>query len=168
MTAAGRYLNAAIAATAVVFMPALAQGEEISRARIGVGVFEFNLPKAAAAELALQYRGGRNTGPFHPLAGAFVTTDGGGFVHAGFGADIPLGRFAVLRPSFGPGIYLRGQGKDLGAYLNFRTAVEIAFPLGGGRRLGLEMDHVSNAGAAPTNRGAESLLLTLAVPLGRR
>ena len=168
MTARGRCATAALAAAVVGSMPAPARGEEISRFRVGAGVFEFNLPTAAAAELAIQYRVGRNTGPFHPLAGALVTTDGGVFAYAGFGSDIPLGRFAVLRPSFGPGFYRRGTGKELGAYLNFRTAVEIAFRLGAGRRLALEMDHVSNAGAAPTNRGAESLLITFAVPWGRR
>jgi hypothetical protein len=167
LTARGRSWVAALAAAVLVWSPEAARGEEISRVRFGAGVFEFNLHTAAAAELSIQYRGGRNTGPFHPLAGAFVTADGGVFAYAGFGSDISLGRLGVLRPSFGPGIYRRGNGKDLGAYLNFRTAVEIVIRLGGGRRLGLEMDHVSNAGAAPTNLGAESLLLTFALPLGR-
>lgn len=166
MNLRGPFLAAVFAAVLGSF-PARAVGEEISLFRVGMGVFEFNLPKASAAELAFQYRGGQNTGPLHPILGAKVTTDAAYFVFAGFGGDIPLGRRFVFRPSFAPGIYGQGKGKDLGAYLNFRTAVEIAFRLGRGRRLSLEMDHVSNGGAAPTNRGEESLVLSFAVPLGK-
>ncbi len=162
----GPLLAAAFAAV-LASLPARAVGEEISLFRVGMGVFEFNLPKATAAELAVQYRGGRNTGPLHPILGAKVTTDAAFFVFAGLGGDISLGRRFVFRPSFAPGIYRQGKGKDLSAYLNFRTALEIALRLGGGRRLSLEMDHVSNAGAAPTNLGEESLVLAFAMPLGK-
>jgi hypothetical protein len=161
-------LLATALAVGLASLPARASGEEISLFRVGAGVFEFNLPKALAAELAVQYRVGHNTGALHPLAGVKVTADGAVFAYAGFGGDIPLrGRF-VFRPSFAPGFYHQGNGKDLSAYLNFRTAVEIALRFDSGRRLGLEMDHVSNAGAAPTNLGEESLVITFALPVGKR
>lgn len=167
MRSRGPLLAVALAAGLASF-PAGVAGEEISLFRVGAGVFEFNLPKAMAAEIAVQYRMGYNTGALHPITGVKVTADAAAFAYVGFGADIPLWGRVVFRPSFAPGIYHQGNGKDLSAYLNFRTAFEIALCLGGGRRLGIEMDHVSNAGAAPTNLGEESLLVTFAVPLGKR
>lgn len=167
MSLRGPWLGAALAAP-LALLPACAAGDEVSQIRVAGGVFEWNLPRAAAVELAVQYRGGLNTGPLHPIVGGKVTTDAAAFVFAGFGLDVNLGRRFVLRPSFAPGFYRQGRGKDLGAVLDFRTAIEIALRLGGGCRLGLEVDHVSNAGSAPTNRGEESLVLTFAFPLGKR
>jgi hypothetical protein len=156
-------------APAALSVPArAARVVEVSNLRVATGVFEFNLGTARAAELSVQYRGGRKSGPFHPVAGAAVTTDRTLHVFAGFGADVPLfGRF-VLRPSFAPGLYSRGRGKDLGTAFQFRSAVELAWHLGGGRQVGLELDHVSNSGYGRTNRGEESLLLTFALPIGKR
>jgi hypothetical protein len=100
-----------------------------------------------------------------------LTTDGAVHVYAGFGADVPLrGRFkrVVFRPSLCPGFYHRGGGKDLGSAFEFRSGVEVALRLEGGRRIGLELDHVSNSGYGQSNRGEESLTLTLAFPFGKR
>ena len=47
-------------------------------------------------------------------------------------------------------------------------ATELALRLDGGRRLGLELYHISNASSGRINPGAESLLVTFALPLGRR
>jgi len=156
-----------LALTLLVGLAARARAEEISQIRPAVGVFEFNLASAAAGELGVQYRHGRNTGPMHPLVGVMATTDGAFLVYAGFGADIALGRRFVFRPSLAPGFYHRGQAKDLGSGMEFRTAVEIAWRTTSGLRLGVEMDHVSNNGYAETNRGAESLMVTVSIPVGR-
>jgi len=145
-----------------------AGAEEMAHLRPAAGVFEFNLHTASAAELGLQYRIGRNTGPIHPLLGAMATVDGAFFVYGGFGIDIPIGRRFVFRPSLAPGIYHQGQAKDLGTAMQFRTGVEVAWRLAGGWRVGVELDHISNSGYADTNRGAESLMVTVAVPVGRR
>jgi hypothetical protein len=153
---------------ALAVAPAGAGGDEVSMIRAGLGVYEWNHLPSAAGELTVQYRGGRNSGPLHPVAGAKATNDGVLYVYAGLGVDFNLGERVVLRPTFGPGFYRQGRGKDLGAAMNFRTAVEVALRMRGGRRLGLEVDHVSNAGAGTPNAGEESIVLTLSFPLGKR
>jgi hypothetical protein len=163
-----RALRVGAALCVLVVGGAFAGAEEMAHLRPAAGIFEFNLHTASAPELGLQYRIGRNTGPLHPLLGAMATTDGAFFVYAGFGIDIRLGGRFVLRPSLAPGLYHQGQAKDLGSTLQFRTGVEVAWRLSSGFRLGVEMDHISNGGYADTNRGAESLMVTVAVPLGRR
>lgn len=145
-----------------------ARAEEVALLRPAAGVFEFNLSSAAAGELSLQYRLGHNTGPIHPLVGVYATTDSAMLIYAGFGLDIPLGGPFILRPSLAPGFYHRGEGKDLGSIIEFRTAFEIAWRTRSGLRLGVELDHVSNAGSAPSNRGAESLTVTVSIPVGGR
>ncbi len=152
---------------AFVFLPRRAAGEEISQLRLAAGVFELDLAKTRAGELSLQYRGGLNTGPLHPLAGVMVTTDAAVHVFAGFGIDVPLSGSLVLRPSFAPGFFSRGHGQDLGSAFEYRSGIEVAVRLPGGRRVGLEFDHVSNAGTGRSNRGEESLTATFALPLGR-
>jgi lipid A 3-O-deacylase len=153
---------------ALALRPSRALGEEISQLRVAAGVFELNLASARAGELSLQYRGGLNTGPLHPLAGVMVTTDSAVHVFAGFGFDAPLGGRLLLRPTFAPGFYHRGHGKDLGAAFEYRSGVELAVRLPKRRRVGLELDHVSNAGYGRSNRGEETLTVTFAIPLSHR
>jgi len=163
-----RCLGSAVVLAGLTLAPTRSAGEEIQQLRVAAGVFEFNLGSARAGELSLQYRGGKNTGPLHPLAGVMVTTDSAVHVYAGFGFDAPLGGRLVLRPTFAPGFYHRGHGKDLGAAFEYRSGVELAVRLQKGRRLGLELDHVSNAGYGRSNRGEETLTVTFALPLGHR
>jgi hypothetical protein len=163
-----RVWRQALAGLVLAVGPSCARAEEVALLRPAAGVFEFNLNSAAAGELGLQYRLGRNTGPIHPLIGVFGTTDAAFLVYAGFGIDIPLGGPVVLRPSLAPGFYHRGEGKDLGSIIEYRSALEVAWRTRRGLRVGVELDHVSNAGSAPSNRGAESLTLTISIPVGGR
>jgi hypothetical protein len=131
---------------------------------LGAGWFDFNRRLDQAAELRLEYRSSLRLP--RPLAGVFVTTDRSVYLYGAFGFDIPLGRL-VLTPSFGPGGYFRGEGKELGHVLEFRSQVELAWRFGGGSRLGVSVCHISNAGLGERNPGTESLTLTYELPLAR-
>lgn len=101
-----------------------------------------------------------------PLVSAFVTTDRSFYVCGGLAYDILLlGKRIALTPSFAPGLYYRGCGKNLGFPLNFRSAVELAVILPNQGRLGAQVNHISNSGLSKTNPGADSLLLFYAIPL---
>lgn len=94
-----------------------------------------------------------------------ATTDGGVYGFAGLYLDFEfLGRF-VVTPSAAIGLYAKGGARDLGNAVVFRTQIEAAYELTGGRRVGLVFSHLSNGGLARANTGSESILATVSVPL---
>ena len=63
-----------------------------------------------------------------------------------------------LTPSFSPGYYTSGDGKDLGSPLEFKTEVQLSYNLLPGSKLGYSYNHVSNAGLGDKNPGANSYM----------
>ena len=72
----------------------------------------------------------------------------------------------MLTPSLAPGLYREGGGKDLGHVIEFRSSVKLAYRFDNRARLGLDLYHLSNAGLANRNPGANALMLTYSMPLG--
>ena len=102
------------------------------------------------------------------MIGANATTDKSMYAYAGISLDIFFGNRLVLRPSFAPGVYHRGDGKSLGGTIEFRSAGELAYRFDDRSRIGLELSHRSNAGIYEKNPGEESLMLFYHLPLGSR
>lgn len=137
--------------------PFTVAGDGPGVATFGLGAFEaFEDPTPA---FQAEYRFGRKLGFAGPVAGLSLNTDGGVVGYAGLYADATLGSF-VVTPQFSVGIYDNGEGADLGGGLQFRSAVEFAYGLDGGARIGLRLTHLSNAGLEDENPGAEELYLT--------
>ena len=68
----------------------------------------------------------RNTflGKFSPVTGAFVTGKGSTYVYTGVEAQYNLGPIKIL-PSFTPGYYEKGDGKNLGDVLEFKSELKL-------------------------------------------
>lgn len=110
-------------------------------------------------------RGG--TGRLQPFAGGMVTSAGAVNAYLGLSARVQAGGGVGFRFSFAPGYYAKGGAKDLGYPIEFRSALEVAVGLGGQRSIGIEYAHLSNGGLAQRNPGEESLVVILALPVGR-
>lgn len=134
---------------------------------VAAGWFDFNRQKAEAAELRLEYRSGRLFSGFRSVAGILTTTDRAFHGYAGLGFDWFIARALVVTPSFAPGLYARGDGKDLGHVVEFRSQVEVAYRFRNRWRLGLSVSHISNASLGGHNPGTESLMLNCEIPLSR-
>jgi hypothetical protein len=76
-----------------------------------------------------------------------------------------VGRRFVLRGSFAPGVYAQSSGRDLGHVVEFRSGLEAALCFDSGLRVGAEIYHLSNGRLAEHNPGANSLVLTVTMPL---
>ena len=127
----------------------------------------FDLGKdQTAAEGRLEYRSNIRLWVFKPFAGVMGTSDGGAFGYAGVLVDIFFGRRAVASLSFARGAYAEGSGKKLGHELEFRSQLELAYRFDDRARLGFSVSHISNASIGDKNPGAESLMLTYALPVG--
>lgn len=100
-----------------------------------------------------------------PVAGGMATSRGALLAYGGFRLDYELGQRWVFSPGWATTMYYRGEGKDLGGALEFRTQVELAYRLPNDARVGLCLYHLSNAGILGFNPGSESLVLTYSARL---
>mgnify|MGYP001262377340 CR=1 FL=1 len=128
------------------------------------GVFDLGKDQTAL-EGRLEYRSGIRLWVFKPFGGVMGTSDGGAYGYAGVLVDVFFGRRMVAALSFAPGAYAKGNGKKLGHELEFRSQLEVAYRFDDRARLGLSLSHMSNASIADKNPGAESLMLTYALPV---
>ncbi len=132
----------------------------------GLGYFDVNKRRDPATEARLEYLSAANIWRFKPFLGLMVNTDNASYVYGGVRLEISLGGRFLLVPSFAPGLYDRGNGKDLGHVVEFRSQIEVAYLLDRGARLGLSLNHMSNASLGDRNPGTENVALTLSIPLG--
>lgn len=100
-----------------------------------------------------------------PLTGFMFNSDGALHMFGGVMVDIPVFSFLYISPSIAPGFYHKSESKDLKFLIEFRSQFELAFVLDNDIRIGLSIDHISNASLGKTNPGVESLALTYHFPL---
>ncbi|MFN3400752.1 MAG: acyloxyacyl hydrolase, partial [Ferrovibrio sp.] len=80
-----------------------------------------------AFEGRLEYRFGDKFWIFKPMVGVLATSDSAVMGYAGVLVDIYFGRRWVLTPSFAPGLYREGDGKDLGGTIEFKSQLELSY-----------------------------------------
>lgn len=158
-----RFFLLAVTVAGLAAAPARAQAP--AYLTFGVGAFDVFDDDFRATQFEIQYRPNFGLWIFQPMVGANVTTDESAYVYAGLSLDLFLNDRIVLRPSFAPGLYHDGDGKDLGSALEFRSALEVAYRFDNRARLGVELSHRSNAGIDDSNPGEESLMLFYHWPL---
>ena len=119
---------------------------------------------APAYELELRLKPG--LWHFHPHVGFQGTTDGMVYGYAGLHLDLPIGDHFRIVPHESIGLYDgNGNGKDLGGLMEFRIGGGIAWQFTSGWRIGATWYHMSNAGTANENPGAEMMFLELGFAL---
>ena len=127
-----------------------------------VGNFDFSDHKQAAILIGFQHQNddlNRDTliGNISPITGGFVTENSAVYVYTGFEWNVDMGSF-TFTPSFAPGLYHEGDGKDLGHVLEFKSEVQVSFDLSQSSKLGFSYNHVSNASLGDKNPGANSYM----------
>jgi lipid A 3-O-deacylase len=129
--------------------------------RFGVGSFDFSDKGARASLFETTYHFSDDKayksaiGDIKPIVGAFVTDKSSAMAFAGVKADYNLGIFTIT-PSFTPGFYSKGDGKDLGNILEFKSQINLGLNLGQSTNLSLGYNHISNASLGDKNPGANS------------
>jgi hypothetical protein len=109
-----------------------------------------------ATEARIEYRSFAQFWVFKP----FGTLHG----FAGLLIDLYLFGRVVITPSFAPGVYYAGRGKDLGFPLEFRSQVELSYRFLSGARIGVGVNHISNAKLGRINPGIEAISITFSSP----
>ena len=95
-------------------------------------------------------------GKLSPITGFMVTADSDTYFYTGVQAEYKIGKLN-LTPSFSPGLYSMGDGKDLGYPLEFKSELQISVDFFGSR-LGYSQSHLSNADLGEKNPGADSYM----------
>ena len=103
----------------------------------------------------------RNTflGKIAPVSGAFVTGKNSLYFYTGIEGQYNLGPMNIS-PSFTPGYYDKGNGKDLGSEIEFKSEVKIGFDIFKNSNLGYSYSHISNNDWGSTNPGTDNQQLT--------
>ena len=127
------------------------------------GMFDFSDDGQAAGLIGLQHQNDelfRNSffGKLSPISGGFLTEKNAVYLYTGVQAEYELG-FLTITPSFAPGYYHYGDGKDLGSPLEFKTEVQMSFDINDSTHLGMSYNHISNASLGDKNPGANSYML---------
>ena len=127
------------------------------------GMFDFSDDKQSSGLLGLQHQNEelfRNSflGKLSPITGGFFTEKSAFYLYSGVQAEYELG-FLTITPSFAPGYYNYGNGKDLGYPLEFKSEVQMSFNLSDSSHLGISYNHISNASLGTKNPGANSYML---------
>jgi len=98
-------------------------------------------------------------GKFSPTTGAFVTKKSSIYLYTGIEADYNLGPINIS-PSFAPGYYNAGDGKNLGSALEFKSEIKIGLDLFENTNVGYSLSHISNNDWGDTNPGIDNQSIT--------
>jgi hypothetical protein len=131
----------------------------------GGGVFDFNRP-SYVGQARLELRFADRFLLFKPMLGVLVTTDRAVYGYGGVRIDLYIDNRWVVTPNAALGGYYRGDGIDLGSTLEFKTGAELDYRFDDHSRLGIAIDHISNAGITKQNPGSNTLLLYYSYPFG--
>tara|TARA_B110000238_G_C15946111_1_gene361141 strand:- start:86 stop:607 length:522 start_codon:yes stop_codon:yes gene_type:complete len=130
------------------------------------GNFDFSDNKQKAILIGFQHQNEnleRNSflGNASPITGGFVTENSAAYMYTGVEWNYDLGDKVIFTPSFAPGLYHAGDGKDLGHVLEFKTEVQLSYSISEHTNLGMSYNHVSNASLGDKNPGANSYMFNL-------
>ena len=96
-------------------------------------------------------------GTISPVSGFLITGDSATYLYTGIQAEYNIGKMN-LTPSFTPGLYGQGDGKDLGHIVEFKSELQLSFDLLKDSELGFSYNHISNASLGDKNPGANSYM----------
>ena len=126
------------------------------------GMFDFSDDGKRSTLIGIQHQNenlNRDTflGNLSPITGALITADNAGYIYTGIQAQYKIGNLYIT-PSFTPGLYHEGDGKDLGHILEFKSEVQISLDIFKDSELGFSYNHISNASLGDKNPGANSYM----------
>tara|TARA_B100001248_G_scaffold206702_2_gene160742 strand:+ start:348 stop:851 length:504 start_codon:yes stop_codon:yes gene_type:complete len=94
-------------------------------------------------------------GKFKPVTGAFLTGNNSFYMYTGIEGQYGLGPLKIL-PSFTPGYYEKGNGKDLGSVLEFKSEIKVGMDIFENSKLSYSYSHISNNDWGDTNPGTDN------------
>ena len=128
-----------------------------------IGNFDFSDHKQKAILLGFQHQNEtleRQTflGNASPITGGFITANSAAYIYTGVEWNHDMGGKMTFTPSFTPGLYSQGNGKDLGHVIEFKTEIQASYAMSESSSFGVSYNHISNASLGDKNPGANSYM----------
>ena len=144
----------------IVFSSSVFSDEKNKGLNIYTGMFDFSDDGKRSVLYGVEHQNEnfyRDTifGRISPVTGAMITQDSATYIYTGVESNYSLGILNIT-PSFTPGFYRQGEGKDLGHPIEFKSEVQLSLDLSEGTNFGMSYNHVSNASLGDKNPGANS------------
>ncbi len=98
-------------------------------------------------------------GKFKPVTGAFMTGKSSVYLYTGVEGQYGIGPLKIL-PSFAPGYYEKGDGKDLGSVLEFKSELKVGIDVFNHSKLSYSYSHISNNDWGEANPGTDNQQVT--------
>ena len=98
-------------------------------------------------------------GKFSPVSGGFMTGDNSIYLYTGVEGQYGIGKLKIL-PSFTPGYYEKGNGKDLGSALEFKSEIKFGLDIFENSKIGYSYSHISNNEWGSSNPGTDNQQIT--------
>jgi lipid A 3-O-deacylase len=133
-----------------------------------------------AADFRIEYRSGLSLLPLisprilssldpvfqiRPMAGLEGTSADALYAFGGLMFDLFLGPHLFISPNEVVGLYGRGNGKELGSAVEFRSTLEVGYRFDNAARISVSVGHISNAKLSAYNPGTELLSAHIYVPI---
>ena len=162
------YLNKILILLTFLLLTISSNAEEIKSNNLNTefnvytGMFDFSDDGKKSTLFGFQHQNenlNRNTflGNLSPITGALITADSAAYVYTGVEAQYKIGSLN-FNPSFAPGLYHEGDGKDLGHVLEFKSELQISLDMSESSQFGFSYNHLSNASLGSKNPGANSYM----------
>ncbi|MFL2853007.1 MAG: acyloxyacyl hydrolase, partial [Candidatus Pelagibacter sp.] len=94
-------------------------------------------------------------GKFKPVSGGFMTGKKSVYLYTGVEGQYGIGPLKIL-PSFAPGYYEKGDGKDLGSVLEFKSELKLGIDIFENSKLSYSYSHISNNEWGDSNPGTDN------------
>jgi|TARA_B110000438_G_scaffold212651_1_gene204799 hypothetical protein len=98
-------------------------------------------------------------GKFKPVTGAFMTGKSSVYLYSGVEGQYGIGPLKIL-PSFSPGYYQKGDGKDLGSALEFKSELKVGLDIFEDSKFSYSYSHISNNDWGEANPGTDNQQIT--------
>ena len=127
------------------------------------GMFDFSDKGKRSAVFGIQHQNENlfrdsYLGTLSPVTGVMITADNSSYFYTGVQAQYKVGKLNIV-PSFTPGIYSEGDGKDLGHPVEFKSELQMSIDIFSDTELGFSYNHMSNASLGDNNPGANSYMV---------
>ena len=94
-------------------------------------------------------------GKFSPISGGFLTKKDSIYLYTGVQVEYQIGLLKIT-PSFAPGYYNKGKGKDLGSALEFKSEIKLGFDIFKNIQIDYSYSHISNNDWGRINPGVNN------------
>ena len=163
-----KILNVLKVLTFVFFISAISFAEEYSEINKNTelsfytGMFDYSDRGKKSTLFGIEHQNDELTrksflGTLSPVTGGLITSDNAIYLYTGVQAQYNMGKLKIT-PSFTPGVYEQGDGKDLGHPLEFKSEVQLSLDLSKSSMLGMSYNHISNASIGEKNPGVNNYM----------